>query len=106
MEDHADPGALEWRRGQVPGRSPRPQAEADHDRSDRAVTDARVYTRTELSGLRTDVAAGRAVRCPRCSVELARRPVPPNADVAYVRRRVWWVCPECKRSAILEADGT
>jgi uncharacterized protein with PIN domain len=61
-----------------------------------------VYSRSELDRLRKQARRGGALRCPRCSEALLPRSVPPRSEVGYVRSRVWWVCPACRRSAVLD----
>jgi hypothetical protein len=46
--------------------------------------------------------AGREVVCPRCSVVMDRRRVPPRSDVSYVRDRVWLTCPSCRNTLVLD----
>lgn len=55
--------------------------------------------RARLAGL-----ARRAepVPCPACGSSMSRQDVEPPPDVAYVRRRVWLICPSCKRSASVD----
>lgn len=60
------------------------------------------YTREEERELMRAVHAGRDPACPRCDVPLDRREVPPRPEVSYVRRRLWLVCPECGRSAVVD----
>jgi uncharacterized protein with PIN domain len=48
------------------------------------------------------LAAGKKLRCPECDVPLTARPVVPPGEVAYVRHRVWVICPACRRSASLD----
>jgi len=48
---------------------------------------------------------GRPPVCPGCGGPLDQRPIPPRADVSYVRDRVWLVCPTCSRSAVLDRRG-
>jgi uncharacterized protein with PIN domain len=45
---------------------------------------------------------GTRLRCPVCDHELAEQRVEPPAEVAYVRRRVWVLCPACRRTAGLD----
>lgn len=62
-----------------------------------------VYSREELRQLRTVFRAGSKPECPRCLTPLEiSRTIPPSSAVGYVRRRVWWVCPQCRRSAVLD----
>lgn len=69
------------------------------------------YDRNEkaeiLAALRRD---GEGPACPACGTTLVRRAVPPKDEVAYVRERVWLLCPSCRRSAVfdrseVERDG-
>ncbi|MFW6079948.1 MAG: hypothetical protein ACODAE_10020 [Gemmatimonadota bacterium] len=48
---------------------------------------------------------GEAPSCPACGTPLARRAVDPRREVAYVRRRIWLICPGCKRSAAVDVRG-
>lgn len=62
----------------------------------------RLYTPEERSALARALAADAdpgPTRCPRCGEALARRAVPPRSDVAYVRDRIWLLCPGCGGSA-------
>lgn len=45
---------------------------------------------------------GAPLLCPSCAVELSRQGVAHNPEVAYVRRRVWVLCPVCRRTAGLD----
>jgi uncharacterized protein with PIN domain len=70
------------------------------------MTETEPYSRSELAELRADARMGRPLACPRCGASLEGRPVPPDSRVSYVRSRVWWMCPACRRSAVLDArDG-
>jgi hypothetical protein len=89
MEDDHTPWALEW-----PVRI--------FHLSDPIMTGEGVYTRQEVAGLARNAREGRPLICPRCGEPLQAEEVPPRSEVAYVRSRIWWVCPECRRSAILE----
>lgn len=47
------------------------------------------------------------LECPACGSELSRREVPPSKQVSYVRRRVWLLCPGCKRTGAVDVrDAT
>jgi hypothetical protein len=63
----------------------------------------RGFSRGELSGIQAVVRERGTPRCPSCSVPLLSRRIPPRDDVAYVRHRLWLLCPECGRSALVEA---
>lgn len=60
------------------------------------------YTAEQRRRLEAAVRAGEAPRCPACGAVLARRGVPPKRELPYVRRRVWLICPSCKRSAAVD----
>lgn len=61
------------------------------------------FSAAERRALERAVAAGEALRCPACGAELSRREVPPSRQLSYVRRRVWLLCPACKRTGAVEA---
>lgn len=46
--------------------------------------------------------AGTSLLCPECGAELTQQRVEPRPEVAYVRRRVWVLCPGCRRTAGLD----
>jgi hypothetical protein len=56
----------------------------------------------EVRAIARALAEGRPLTCPRCSTALDRRPVPPRRDVAYVRDRIWVVCPGCHSTGVLD----
>jgi hypothetical protein len=60
------------------------------------------YTARERRALSRALAAGEAPPCPACDTALDVRPVDPPAEVAYVRRRVWVLCPGCGRTAAVD----
>ncbi|HET9986673.1 MAG TPA: hypothetical protein VFQ38_24055 [Longimicrobiales bacterium] len=60
------------------------------------------YTAEERHRLEEAVRAGATPRCPACGAVLARREVPPKRELPYVRRRIWLICPACKRSAAVD----
>lgn len=57
------------------------------------------YTPAQRRDLAAAVHHGAPLRCPACGAPLVQRDVPHPPDVAYVRRRVWLLCPACKRTA-------
>ena len=59
------------------------------------------YSRNELITLERLVGSGE-IACPVCGAELAKRSVPPRADVSYVRDRVWLTCSECDRHGVVD----
>lgn len=54
--------------------------------------------RTLESALRS----GERLRCPVCDVALTLQTVEPQRSVSYVRRRLWVLCPSCRRTASLD----
>lgn len=64
--------------------------------------DRPIYSRRELAELRRAAGRGEPLVCPRCDVTLLVHPVPGRPAVAYVRDRVWYLCPSCDRSAVLD----
>lgn len=67
-----------------------------------AVTRRQIFSRDELTQLRRLLDQGHPLSCPRCGVTLESNPVPRPPGVAYVRRRQWYLCPACGRSAVLD----
>jgi uncharacterized protein with PIN domain len=65
-------------------------------------TPADGWDATERRALQQVAFDGGALRCPRCGTELTQQPVEPGGAVAYVRRRILVICPECRRSAGLD----
>jgi hypothetical protein len=60
------------------------------------------YTREQRRALEADVRQGRPLHCPACGAELARREIHPRPELPYVRRRAWLICPNCRRSAVVD----
>lgn len=42
------------------------------------------------------------LECPYCHVALGMQDVERTPEIAYVRRRVWVLCPQCRRTAGLD----
>jgi hypothetical protein len=63
------------------------------------------YTREQRGEIERAIRGGEAARCPACSEPLIERQVPPRQDVAYVRRRLWLVCPACRRTASVDVTA-
>lgn len=61
------------------------------------------YSAEQRRALARAVAEDQAVVCPVCQTPLAVRAVEPSKAVSYVRRRVWLLCPSCKRTAAVDA---
>lgn len=60
------------------------------------------FTAAERRGLAAALAAGRTLTCPACGTPVDRRDVKPPRAVSYVRRRVWLLCPGCRRSGAVD----
>jgi uncharacterized protein with PIN domain len=60
------------------------------------------YDAVQRRALERALRKGGPLACPVCGAELSRQPVQRSPEVAYVRRRVWVVCPGCRRSASLD----
>jgi hypothetical protein len=71
-------------------------------REGRVEADAPIYTREEDAAMRVSYRMGLSPICPRCAVELLPREVQRPRQVSYVRDRIWWVCPGCRRSIVLD----
>lgn len=61
-----------------------------------------VFTAAERRALEGALHQGDPLRCPRCDTELSAQRVDRSPEVAYVRRRVWVICPACRRTASLD----
>lgn len=49
-------------------------------------------------------AAEERAQCPRCAVAMNRRAIGGGSfGLGYARRRVWLLCPRCRRSVIFDA---
>jgi hypothetical protein len=60
------------------------------------------YDAAQRRTLEQQLAVGGALTCPVCGGTLSSRPVEAPASVSYVRRRVWVLCTDCRRSASLD----
>jgi uncharacterized protein with PIN domain len=60
------------------------------------------YPAAQQRALEAALDRGEKLHCPQCNAALTARPVQAPAEVAYVRRRVWVICPACRRSASLD----
>ncbi|MBR9988456.1 MAG: hypothetical protein KFH98_01815 [Gemmatimonadetes bacterium] len=60
------------------------------------------YTASERLALEAALRDGAPLLCPGCAVELSAQPVERSPEVSYVRRRVWVLCPLCRRTASLD----
>jgi transposase-like protein len=43
--------------------------------------------------------------CPSCGATMSVREIEPSRQVSYVRRRVWLLCPSCKRTAAVDVSA-
>ena len=59
------------------------------------------YTREERHALEEALRSDK-LECPACGGRLSAQDVPVPPGVSYVRRRVWIVCLDCKRSASID----
>jgi hypothetical protein len=61
------------------------------------------YESDELDAIRRAFSEHGRADCPRCAVELTRRPLGGGSfGLGYARRREWLICPRCKRSALFD----
>jgi uncharacterized protein with PIN domain len=60
------------------------------------------YDAAQRRLLESALRQGAPLRCPVCDHKLAEQRVEPPLEVAYVRRRVWVLCPGCRRTAGLD----
>jgi uncharacterized protein with PIN domain len=63
------------------------------------------YSSAARRAIKAGLESGAPSRCPACGAELAIREVEPPGQVSYVRRRVWVLCPACKRTAAVDVRG-
>lgn len=66
------------------------------------------FAREEQERLRAEWVAGGSANCPRCAVPMNHRAIGGGSfGLGYARRRVWLLCPRCRRSAMFDvARGT
>jgi uncharacterized protein with PIN domain len=62
------------------------------------------YTAEQRRTIAAALVTGDAA-CPVCGAELARQTVEPAPGVAYVRKRIWVLCPACRRTASLDVKA-
>ena len=63
------------------------------------------YTQADEHEIEGAFRAGDPLTCPRCRIALDVRPVPPRADVSYVRDRLLVVCSSCHGTHVLDQHG-
>jgi hypothetical protein len=63
------------------------------------------YAPEEQRAIREAVERGERAACPRCAVPLTSRPIGGGSfGLGYARRRIWLICPQCRRSAIFDVQ--
>jgi uncharacterized protein with PIN domain len=65
------------------------------------------YERAELQVMQQEARTGAAPRCPRCegTPEMLKKPIGGGSfGLGYQRRRVWYMCPQCRRSAMFDLE--
>ncbi|SVD12188.1 uncharacterized protein METZ01_LOCUS365042 [marine metagenome] len=63
------------------------------------------FTAEQEKALAEAFGAKSQLTCPVCTVTMDQRPVRPRQDVSYVRDRIWFICPSCRRSIVLDRDS-
>jgi transposase-like protein len=67
------------------------------------VTEHARYESQEEEAIREALASGRAAECPKCAVTMTERAIGGGSfGLGYARRRQWFICPKCHRSAIFD----
>jgi transposase-like protein len=67
------------------------------------VTEHARYESHEEQAMRDAIAEGKAPECPRCHVAMTERAIGGGSfGLGYARRRQWYICPQCRRSAIFD----
>jgi transposase-like protein len=67
------------------------------------VTEQARYTAEEEGAIRAAATGGAIPTCPRCTVTMSRRSIGGGSfGLGYARRREWFLCPSCHRSAIYD----
>jgi hypothetical protein len=62
------------------------------------------YTGDEQQEIRRQWLAGEAPACPRCARAMHPKSIGGGSfGLGYARRRLWLLCPGCRRSAIFDA---
>jgi len=70
--------------------------------AERKVVMTKAFNAGQVEQIAQEVRTGEPPTCPECSVPLESRQVPPRTDVSYVRNRVWLVCSNCRRTAVID----
>lgn len=63
------------------------------------------FTAEERRKVAAALAQDAAPACPACGSLLDVRPVVPPRTVSYVRRRLWLLCPSCRRTGTVDVEG-
>jgi hypothetical protein len=61
------------------------------------------YEAAEEKAIREGLGGEQPPPCPRCGVTMTERAIGGGSfGLGYARRRVWLICPQCRRSAIFD----
>ena len=63
---------------------------------------AQSFDAAERRKIQEAVTAGIGAQCPVCAVQLSEQTVSPKPELPYVRRRLWVLCPQCRRTATVD----
>lgn len=67
------------------------------------MTERARYTPEEEAAIRATASQGGTPECPICHVAMTRRSIGGGSfGLGYSRRREWFLCPRCHRSAIYD----
>ena len=67
------------------------------------MVDRAQYDAVELAAIRDAFVRGDAPVCPRCLVSMSERRIGGGSfGLGYARRREWFICPRCRRSALFD----
>lgn len=60
------------------------------------------FTAAERRRIAAALVESSAPSCPACGERLDVRPVEPPKSVSYVRRRLWLLCPGCRKTGAVD----
>jgi hypothetical protein len=60
------------------------------------------FDAAQRKALELAAARGEPLRCPVCDIALSEQPVAHPPEISYVRRRLWLLCPHCRRTASID----